>query len=313
MENPQANFTNTIVDFILELIALQQDDGFNTNAHPLHIAARRGQLNEAQTLIQNGQDVNLSIGLICDRTPLHLAAQSGQHQLVELLIENGANTDKIDRFGWSPLHIASLFGHFETAKSLVERGAHCNILDNYYWSPLHCATFNGEIDICRLLLRFGADPEQVDSLNRNPIDVARRWGYTNIVTLVNQYRQLHARLLDNLNQLPPQISVGTTLIDSLCKDAWRPENPRVSPLFSNIYSILRQRYRQARAFFEEDSSHYLTSFSICKNPNSFLPLLPEELKVRILSKALTPSASLLFSNLKKKEFCHNSENVKNSR
>ena len=56
---------------------------------------------------------------LSSETPLHLAAKIGQIEIVELLINSGANINQGDINGATPLHLAAREGHLDVVKALL--------------------------------------------------------------------------------------------------------------------------------------------------------------------------------------------------
>lgn len=83
---------------------------------PLHIAARKGELDDIVVLVSHGADVNSSGDL--GHTPLHYAAMSGQAAAVERLLDLGADTSLKNEFSETPLQVAEIGGHTQIANIL---------------------------------------------------------------------------------------------------------------------------------------------------------------------------------------------------
>ena len=83
---------------------------------PLHIAARKGELDDIAVLVRHGADVNLRGDL--GHTPLHYAAMSAQAAAVERLLDLGADTSLKNEFSETPLQVAEVGGHMEIANIL---------------------------------------------------------------------------------------------------------------------------------------------------------------------------------------------------
>lgn len=83
---------------------------------PLHIAARKGELDDIAVLVRHGADVNLRGDL--GHTPLHYAAMSAQAAAVERLLDLGADTSLKNEFSETPLQVAEVGGHTEIANIL---------------------------------------------------------------------------------------------------------------------------------------------------------------------------------------------------
>lgn len=83
---------------------------------PLHIAARKGELEDVGVMIDHGADVNL-IGDL-GNTPLHQAAMAGKTDVVLKLLKHGANTSLQNEFAQTALEVARLGGHADVVKVL---------------------------------------------------------------------------------------------------------------------------------------------------------------------------------------------------
>lgn len=59
-------------------------------------------------------------------TPLHIAAKKNQMNIARALLEYGAETNVLSKQGVSPLHLAAQEGHAELASLLLGKGAHVN-------------------------------------------------------------------------------------------------------------------------------------------------------------------------------------------
>ncbi|XP_036387198.1 protein phosphatase 1 regulatory inhibitor subunit 16B [Megalops cyprinoides] len=87
-------------------------------------AVERRMLGDIQTLIRDGEDVNLQDSQ--GATLLHIAAANGYVQAAELLLEGGARMEQRDNDGWQPLHAAACWGQVHVAELLVSHGASLN-------------------------------------------------------------------------------------------------------------------------------------------------------------------------------------------
>lgn len=138
----------------------------------------------AKLLIERGARIDLySAGK--NHTPLDLAAREGDLEMVELLVDNGANVNK-----YKPLHHASKNGHLEIVTYLVEHGANLNEPDDIVigvdganlnepdieigvdaLSPLHEAVKGGHFDVVEYLVEQGADINATHDHYRKPINM----------------------------------------------------------------------------------------------------------------------------------------------
>lgn len=85
---------------------------------PLHIAARKGAIEDIVVLIENGATVNLRGDL--GNTPLHYAALTGMLEAATKLMELGADPDVENEFGESPAVVAEQGGHSQVGR-LIRR------------------------------------------------------------------------------------------------------------------------------------------------------------------------------------------------
>jgi 2,3-bisphosphoglycerate-independent phosphoglycerate mutase len=83
----------------------------------LHEAARQGQLQTVQQLLEAGADVNATS--ILGFNPLYTAAGRGHHNVVKLLLAAGANFNAADPIGRTPL--------CEAARGIIMRQC------SYWW------------------------------------------------------------------------------------------------------------------------------------------------------------------------------------
>ncbi|HET7832320.1 MAG TPA: ankyrin repeat domain-containing protein [Gallionella sp.] len=86
---------------------------------PLHIASRKGELEDIQVLLDSGADINISGDL--GNTPLHQAAMCGKVEVVKKLLSCGANSDLKNEFGQTPLKVAELGKHNKVVELLAKR------------------------------------------------------------------------------------------------------------------------------------------------------------------------------------------------
>ena len=153
----------------------------NSNATPLHDAARDGNLDEINRLIANGADVNAKDdGWIW--TPLHPACKYGHEEVVKVLIEAGADVNAKSSTGWRPLHEAISRGHESIVADLLAAGADVNALltagadvnakDDGGITPLHSSSDGGREPVVKALLAAGADVNAKNNDGQTPMNYA---------------------------------------------------------------------------------------------------------------------------------------------
>ncbi len=108
-------------------------------------------------------------------TPLVFAAREGDLESAQLLLDAGAQINQVTEYAWTPLLTAVNNRNYQLAAMLLERGADPNLANKGGWTPLYLATDNrnieggdypvpkGDMDhleIISLLLEKGANPNQ---------------------------------------------------------------------------------------------------------------------------------------------------------
>jgi ankyrin repeat protein len=90
----------------------------NFGSTPLHVAATRGNFEEAHLLVVAGAPLNASgeHGF----TPLHEAAAQGHRRVCEFLLASGASAIARNSEGHSPSQVAELAQHQELAQLLAD-------------------------------------------------------------------------------------------------------------------------------------------------------------------------------------------------
>ena len=149
----------------------------------LTMAAMQGNEGALATLLDAGNapvDGKDAIGV----APLHWAAFCGQAGICAALISAGADVHVRDQEGRTPLHVAAYESHHAVISKLVAAGADVMAPDKMGWTPLHCAVSNGEEDACRQLTEAGADPTSPDLEGKTAFDLAKHFGNTQIISVL---------------------------------------------------------------------------------------------------------------------------------
>ncbi len=180
---------------------------------PLADAARQGDRQAVQTLLNLGLDVN---GAGRDGTPaLHWAVRVDDQELVRMLIAKGADVNAANRYGQAPIHVAVQNRHPDMVQTLVGAGAHVEKADGSGEPPLFIATRQGDIDMVDLLLTKGAQVAARDQrYGQTALMLAVREGHTALVRrLLKAGADINAKSLpgeEHRRVLPSEVPVGTS-------------------------------------------------------------------------------------------------------
>ncbi|KAK8013197.1 ankyrin repeat protein [Apiospora marii] len=170
-----------------ELLEVRFEDGQT----PLHIAARCGNFDVAEMLLNKGLECDIK-----DKegnTPLLLCTfDCGRRtdlSVIKLLLKKGADWRIPRNDGQTPLISASLDYHDlgGMVPLLLENGADPNAQSLYHgWTPLHAASSGGNLRTVQLLLDKGADRNVADDNGQLPWDIASCNGHEKVVSLLKK-------------------------------------------------------------------------------------------------------------------------------
>jgi len=156
-------------------------------------AAVNGHTDTVHTLLQGHADANLRDER--GRTALYWAAEDGHVRTVEALLDFNADPNLADYTGSTPLMPAAKSGYVRIVRMLLDHGARVNVIDGADQdkvavgeragtTPLIYAARGGHAEIVRLLLARGADRRLRTADGDTAVDVARRNGHDDIVSLL---------------------------------------------------------------------------------------------------------------------------------
>lgn len=160
----------SVLPFVGEISSLISGHSNYKERVAIYVAIEKGDLEGVREALEEGADVNSSIGGITeyegsnkysfeegDKTPLHWAVnEESNYQIVELLIEKGANVNAVhSEFELTPLHEAVMFGHYDVAELLINNGADVNAEDKEGETPFDSATLGRNDEISQLLRNHG--------------------------------------------------------------------------------------------------------------------------------------------------------------
>lgn len=131
-------------------------------------AARKGQTEIVEALLDGGADVHASVSKGTDGTlffpedeAICRASEGGQAETVRVLLAHGANVHAMDRGAHKdfPLRLAAASGDVHTVQALLQAGAnvHASSTGGIRDRALLRAAWSGYADIVDVLLQAGAD------------------------------------------------------------------------------------------------------------------------------------------------------------
>lgn len=165
--------------------------GFDPNtrdaqAQPVLLLALRDQHYKVAALLAQAKGLRVEERNARDESALMMAALRGQVEIARTLIERDADVNKT---GWTPLHYAASCiepGARASVELLLQENAYIDAASPNGTTPLMMAVRYGLSDVARLLLSEGADPSIKNDLGLTAIDFARQAGREDMVALIEQ-------------------------------------------------------------------------------------------------------------------------------
>ena len=140
---------------------------------PLHVAAYESHMDVIKRLLRAGAE-RLRVGLDPvvargDEEGEHVAARGRRH--------DGPRQECAPRLTL-PTHSLVFCAHTLSRLCSLQK-------TTVGWTPLHCAVSNGEETACKCLVDAGADPLRKDSEGKSAMDLAKHFGHTNIISILD--------------------------------------------------------------------------------------------------------------------------------
>ncbi|KAH9515107.1 hypothetical protein Btru_019246 [Bulinus truncatus] len=179
------------LEFLLRQPNVDPDWTTHAKETPLILAARQGQHDALNTLINARADIDFTTNE--GYTPLWEAVSSGSFPCFRTLIKKEADVNARIYTGYSPLHLAAEKGltHFVTL--LLQHGAELDVYADHNLSPLFLAAHKGHTDCVKILIKFAKDRGVMHivnapaSDNATPLMIAAQEGHAAIVAILLHY------------------------------------------------------------------------------------------------------------------------------
>ncbi|UCC96497.1 MAG: ankyrin repeat domain-containing protein [Phycisphaerales bacterium] len=153
----------SLVVIVLALSGLDVTSAQAKRARTLHDAAVAGDVDEVNSLLSKGADINQKNRM--GGTPLHTAMMNRQKAIVELLIAKGADVNARNSSGDTPLALAVKAGQKDIVEQLIAKGADVNVMAGPGENALSLAKKGGHTEIVDLLVKNGAKEPSLEDID----------------------------------------------------------------------------------------------------------------------------------------------------
>ncbi len=125
---------------------------------PLHLSAKRGDVDAMTQLLDDGAEVEMEIN---GKTSLYYACEKGHVDAARLLVKRGADVHRTDSNNCTLLLVACGFGHIEIVQLLLDSGAVSDLdrADNDGDTPMSCANEEGHTAVVDLLEKYASESD----------------------------------------------------------------------------------------------------------------------------------------------------------
>ena len=168
---------------------------------PLHTAARNGNLDITQLIIETIEDKNPKNNN--GETPLHTASFDGNIKIVELILKNISDKNPGNQYMQTPLHYAAITGRLDIFKLIFNSVGKKNPKDFIGNTPLHKAADGGSgpcirchpelrfkkenynhPEICRLILDNVKEKNTENHFGKTPLLLAIESNHTSVIDIL---------------------------------------------------------------------------------------------------------------------------------
>ncbi|GMH09151.1 hypothetical protein Nepgr_010991 [Nepenthes gracilis] len=139
--------------------------------HPLHTAARSGDLNAVDSVLSsNPLAINSRDKL--SRTPLHLAAWAGHVEVVSYLCKHKADVGAAAMDDMAAIHFAAQRGYLEVVRTLLSSGVSVKASNRKGMTALHYAAQGSHLELAKYLIKKGANLNAKTKSGKTSLDLA---------------------------------------------------------------------------------------------------------------------------------------------
>ena len=161
-------------------------------AQLIHFAARNGQTNTVELLLDHGIEVDCREGTGSNSfqpTALYRAIENQNEDTVALLISRGADPNLLFENSWTCVLMAAKSGHFRILQLLLGHSTHRfnDTCEPECWTALHLAAREGHRVPTKLLLEAGWDYTALDAAGRTPAALAGENGHRLTMETIEEF------------------------------------------------------------------------------------------------------------------------------
>ncbi|XP_046629849.1 uncharacterized protein LOC124310161 isoform X1 [Neodiprion virginianus] len=240
------------------------------NGHtPLHIAARKNQMEIASALLERGADPNAESK--AGFTPLHMSAQKGNHDITNLLIEHGADPNHKAKNGLTALHLCAREDFVRVASTLTKNGASVESRTETGYRPIHVAAHFGNSSMVRFLLKQNAEVDVKTNQDYTPLHQAAQQGHAHVASALLDGKASHnARTKDGLTALNIAQKLGYISVMEVLKGLTYDNLAPCNKNWEDKYKVVAPESLQEASFMSDSDDEGGSDTLISEQPYRYL-------------------------------------------